>query len=154
MGEEEYIKKSKETYQKGLEFRSQIIVRAIDIEILLDEVLALYFISAEKQMEFKMKFLSDSLFNIALKRSILQRLNLFKKYPSFHKDLERIFTIRNYAAHSSPVFSTDFPKIYNDKTHKLENFENLFKEFEEKRIKAYNVLKETYLILLRKSQIK
>lgn len=141
MNKEEFERKLNDVQERLVSLRGNIINASIQIETLLDAILTNHYIPSEIQSSFLTKFLSDEYCTAGLKIRVFEKIGLSKsEYKGFNEDLRRIFNIRNIAAHSIPMLSTDFAFIFSSKKEKPENLDELNREFVEKYRKVKPIL--------------
>lgn len=120
-----------EMITKSAPQRGLIIEGGCAVESLMDTIILSYFAKKEKQGEFYQLVLANENFTIRFKRELLDQIGLFDHLENknrFKEKLERIFTIRNKAAHSRLVLNElGQPLVikHSKKRNQPNNVENL-----------------------------
>jgi hypothetical protein len=129
--------KIKEYTNKIAQYRGVIIHDSINIEALINAIITIYFVKANKNNEFSTNVIGDEFFSFGLKINILDKLK-FERYKEFIDDIRRINKIRNFFAHCLPTLNEELYCYNQDKKmHEPKKLDELHKEFLEK-IKKIN----------------
>ena len=116
---------------KIAQYRGAIIHDSINIEALIEAIIAVYFVRDNKNNEFNRKVLDDEYFSFGLKIRILEKINIGLEKKLTEK-IRKINDIRNKFAHKVPgIIPKSGPiSISFDITKEApEKIEDLHKEF-------------------------
>jgi hypothetical protein len=133
------------------EWRGKIINLTIMVDSTLNSLLLHYFPKSNRAEDFWKIVLHDESFTSSFKIKIINRLGLLDKYTGIKKDLQRIFEIRNKAAHSMPIGGSSSPIILiNSRTSEIKSLEIMYNELLQLIPKVNSALEEVMIQIVKK----
>lgn len=122
-------------------YRTKVIEDFIMIEGYINSIISKYYLGKVSK-KFFWEVLQDEYFNFGLRANILKKIfeesSLIDKPNHLINDLQRLSKLRNYFAHYNTAFYEGFEDTsrggipHPKKTGEYLNFEEIYKEFDEK----------------------
>ena len=129
--------------------RGQILEFALRLESYLDSILLHYFPKPGTEKQFWDNVLHNEKCTVSFKFEIIKKIGILdNQYDGIKRDIQRVFEIRNIAAHSYSVFGTQEALVYSKNP---ENLKKLFSEMTDLLNKIYPAMENALLIYLKPS---